>query len=365
MIEKISLKNFKLFKEETDFIGLNKVNLLTGINGRGKSSFLQSLLLMKQTLLIASGLQRLFLNGQYVNLGNALDVKNAEISREYPVVFSYSMDGKKLTISYHVDETDDQILMSDLVTRDAMNFGFNRIQYVSAERIGPRLSYEKSPQGLLIGAKGEYAVDVLSKAAKAGMVISDIMRNNVARLFDVDSEEIETGVLEHVDFWMTKMYGDTSVDIVPINDANVDVMKIGTQHVRGSKPTNVGFGFSYAFPILVAGMVARPGDILIIENPEAHLHPSAQSMIAKFLTLVAENDAQVFVETHSEHILNACRVLAKQKIVSNEDINVMFFDDAYESFYKTIPVDQNGKMPEWPNGFFDQAEKDLNILLDL
>jgi len=364
MIEKISLSNFKLFKEKTDFTNLKNINLLTGVNGRGKSSFLQSLLLIKQSLLITTDVNRLFLNGEFVKLGNSLDIKNQEIPRDTPIIMTYTRDGRETVLIYQVDESDNQVLALQGKV-DISSTGLDKVQYVSAERIGPRLSYHKSAQGGIVGACGEFAVDVLTKAIKKNQVVEDSFVNLISHLFSIDNEDIERGIGEQVEFWMTKMFGETKVDVQSVDDANVDILRISALASHDAKPTNVGFGFSYAFPILVSGLIAQHGDILIVENPEAHLHPSAQSVIAKFLAFVSKQGVQVFVESHSEHILNAIRVLVKQEIMSNNEVNVMFFDKAYPAYYKSIAIDNKGRMVEWPNSFFDQAEKDLNILLDL
>ena len=365
MIESVSLTNFKLFKEKTSFDHLKKINLLTGVNGRGKSSFLQSMLLAKQTLLQSSSVKRLVLNGSYVSLGNALDVKNDETSREQAIDISFKVNGMDYFFSYQASERDDQIL--ELIN-DAPNIesvGLDRVQYISAERLGPRLQYEKSTNGNVVGAKGEYAVDVLSQAIKNEEVITDPFVKMIAALFSEEEDEIERGVSEQVEFWMSKMFGKTVINVRSLVDANVDVILFNLFKTHDSKPTNIGFGFSYAFPILVAGITSKPGDLLIIENPEAHLHPSAQSIIAKFWACVAMQGVQVFVESHSEHILNSLRVMIKQNQIDSDDVNVLFFDVAYPSNFKSIPIYKNGRMPDWPDGFFDQAEKDLNILLDL
>lgn len=110
MIESISVTNFKLFKERTTFDHLKKINLLTGVNGRGKSTFLQSMLLVKQTLLQSSSINRLILNGSYISLGNALDVKNDETSREQAIEFSYKVNGKDYVFSYQANERDENII---------------------------------------------------------------------------------------------------------------------------------------------------------------------------------------------------------------------------------------------------------------
>lgn len=365
MIESISLTNFKLFKEKTIFDHLKKINLLTGVNGRGKSTFLQSMLLAKQTLLKSTSVKRLILNGDYVSLGNALDVKNEETSRDEPIEFTYIVKGNEYVFSYHADERDNQTLENSGMEPNVKSVGLDRVQYISAERIGPRLQYIKSSSDFVVGAKGEYAVDVLARSIKNEEVIPESFVKMIAKLFSMEEDEIERGVNEQVEYWMTKMFSKTVVNVQPIEDANIDVMKFSALKSRGSKPTNVGFGYSYAFPILVAGLTSKDGDVLIIENPEAHLHPSAQSVIAKFLACVAMQGVQVFIESHSEHILNSLRVMIKQNRIENEDVKVLYFDSEYPTHFKSIPIDPKGRLPEWPNGFFDQAEKDLNILLDL
>lgn len=88
-------------------------------------------------------------------------------------------------------------------------------------------------------------------------------------------------------------------------------------------------------------------------------------MITKFLGLVANSGVQVFIETHSEHILNALRVMVVQRSINAQDINVMYFDNKLDSYFETIPIEDNGKMDHWPANFFDQAEKDLNVLLGI
>ncbi|NJO03887.1 MAG: DUF3696 domain-containing protein [Bacteroidia bacterium] len=130
-------------------------------------------------------------------------------------------------------------------------------------------------------------------------------------------------------------------------------------------PSNVGFGYSYILPVVVSGLVAQSGDILIIENPEAHLHPRAQSRLTKFLAKVASCGVQIFIETHSEHILNALRiaVIEDDIAISNQDLSVLYFHDKEDGYFTHIPIQADGKINIWPESFFDQNEKDLDIIL--
>jgi predicted ATPase len=131
------------------------------------------------------------------------------------------------------------------------------------------------------------------------------------------------------------------------------------QNSYAYKPVNVGFGYSYILPLIITGLIAKPGEIVMIENPEAHLHPRAQSRIAEFFAMVASTGVQVFMESHSEHILNGFRVsLLKNEIpLHYDELAIHYFNENFES--EELVVDKKGKIENWPYGFFDQEEIDL------
>jgi predicted ATPase len=101
---------------------------------------------------------------------------------------------------------------------------------------------------------------------------------------------------------------------------------------------------------------------VLVENPEAHLHPGGQSRLGRFLARAAGSGVQVVIETHSDHILNGVRLaMAEERTVSAEDVLVHFFgrEDG-----QPLPIDlnQRGRLTQWPAGFFDQIETDLGRL---
>lgn len=110
--------------------------------------------------------------------------------------------------------------------------------------------------------------------------------------------------------------------------------------------------------------------ILLIENPEAHLHPLAQSRLMRLICkrLIECPHLQIFIETHSEHIINGARLCALKddadlKAFTNKDISIYFFDKDFS--VKQLEVKKNGRIPNWPEGFFDQQTKDLNEIITL
>lgn len=392
MIDELLLENFKLFGKETRFSGLKGINLLTGVNGRGKSSALQPLLLFKQTLLRSRSSRQVFLSGSFIDLGNASDVKHVDASITKPIRIGFQENGEYYIYTFglasdnnqaldiqqfenvgqsHLSvDVDDATIFHDLVPEAAKNkkmvLPFQDVVYISAERIGPKMSFAPSSEEW-IDKRGEHTIQMLYEQQYETVDESIIEEMN--DIFqDIAEDELSPTVNDVLNFWMTKLFGPSAASVSYIEAANIYALGISTEQKGGKavfKPTNVGFGYSYALPILIAGLTASKGTILIVENPEAHLHPSAQSMITKFLGLVANCGVQVFIETHSEHILNALRVMVVQRNMKAQDINVMYFDSKLESYFESIAIEENGKLDHWPANFFDQAEKDLNVLLGI
>ena len=90
-------------------------------------------------------------------------------------------------------------------------------------------------------------------------------------------------------------------------------------------PVNVGFGIPYVLPLITELLVSDEKSLLLIENPESHLHPKGQTMIAKLISLASENGCQFLCESHSDHVINGVRVAAKQEMIHNEKIGIAFF----------------------------------------
>jgi predicted ATPase len=129
------------------------------------------------------------------------------------------------------------------------------------------------------------------------------------------------------------------------------------------RPANIGFGFSCTLPIIVAGLLLPAGGVLIVENPEAHLHPAGQSRLGRFLARVAGSGGQVIVETHSDHLINGIRLgVADERVLGAEHTIIHFFNETGRGEPTPILLTKNGGLDRWPVGFFDQIERDLGEL---
>ncbi|MBF0567478.1 MAG: DUF3696 domain-containing protein [Nitrospirae bacterium] len=402
MITSVSLKNFKCFKGET-VIPTRKINLYTGINGRGKSTAIQPLLLMRQSIEKYAATRIIHFNGSCVELGSFRDVRNISVSQRESIEIGFTDPKLQLAIKYILRrvEEDDMIAeiseihicdnttqnsesdviyelnkasedytpmnmnrfrnikvlrLSNLTPYDATenipsHFFFNKIHYISAHRMGPQDVYVKTSYSTFpnVGTRGEFTANILEK-----------MKNEVVPKAMRLRTQVSETVLDQTNAWMNNIFTGGKIDITSL-EANSMLMTFDTY-----KPNNTGFGYSYVLPIIVSGLIAKEGDILIVENPEAHLHPSAQSGIAYFLSVTAQRGVQVFIESHSENVLNGLRIAVKDKIIPPEDANIIYFDRDNDKVVKhEIHVDIDGKLDKWPRCFFDQNDIDLERICDL
>jgi len=390
MITKIHLQGFKCFKESIDF-PLTKINLLTGINGKGKSTLLQSLLLFKQSLEKNRNTDRIYLRGNSIDLGYFKDIKNSDTPADTNIIIGFQCDENSETFfelceniatnQNYADESianiasikhkkypDDwkiynvgKIKRSDKITIESYIYHFceslEKIHYVSADRIGPLKYHDNESLNenfITVGARGEFCINVLAKLQKKEV-------NEVLYL----GNDAQT-LIQQTEEWLNYILSGAKITIKGAekdSDSSVLTILFNTKKTEERyKPINVGFGYSYILPIIVSGLIAEKGEILIIENPEAHLHPGAQSRITEFLSRVASTGIQVFIESHSEHVLNGVRISTLNKSIGlkKEDISILYFkDDSFEH----IPVLEKGAIETWPEGFFDQQEKDFHTLL--
>jgi predicted ATPase len=415
MLTQIKLTNFKCFKEETAF-PLSKLNLLTGINGQGKSTLLQSLLLMQQSIEHNEITTQILLNGSCVNLGNFDDVKNRKTPKNEPIVFGYDFANQEWSgnIEYHLSENRENDMVADinnifvsyaepiydsfslksnkntrgsyasfLVLQKGKQYkaylnklipeasgeeplclngsadeklDFTQIHYISANRLGSQDFYFKSTltQFPNVGVKGELTANVLSKN-KDNLVHEKLQIKNIAPSLFVQTGE-----------WLNNIFDNQGIKVIVEKTAtNIIILSFKLSQSQSIKPANVGFGYNYVLPIIVSGLIAKEGEILIVENPEAYLHPKAQSQLAKFLAKVSSRGVQVFIESHSEHILNGIRVATLRADIdmSNEEVSVLYFQNP-----KTVvqlPIEKDGSIKNWVDGFFDQQELDLSEIFKL
>ena len=359
MITSTRLKNFKGFRDEITF-PTTQINLLTGINGRGKSSFLQSILLLRQSLEEQEVFEKVIFNGSCVNLGTFHDVKNRSTLNDSCIELTHKIHDSILNIKLVQDEQDDMIgQIAEPISDELVNH-FRNVHYIAADRIGPQEFYMKStlPKFINVGTKGEYVANVLLQK-KSELVNDALLLDESNSSHDL---EIQAGK------WLSKILDTENMKIFVSNIGSSRVISLEFGLAQSKfRPTNVGFGYSYVLPIIVSGLIAKKGEILVVENPEAHLHPKAQFNLIQFLSIVASCGVQVYIESHSEHILNSLilSTLNKDISIKNSDVSTLYFLDNSEKPFISLKIEDDGSIDNWPEGFFDQQEIDLAQIFKL
>ena len=217
--------------------------------------------------------------------------------------------------------------------------------FLCAERVGPRPLYEK------LNSTYNF-IDMHGKLAP--FFYHQKQNDNISELA-VDNME-DTTLRSQVAYWLDHILG-TTVKTENIQD-NIIVSYQAPHDVEAYSPLNTGFGTSMVFPILIACLTAKIGDTVMIENPEVHLHPKAQSKLADFFAFIAQKGVQIILETHCEHLIYKLCYNVNQGIIDYDKLVFQYkeINKPFEAIYtdkKGRFVDGKNNQRKFPTGFFD------------
>lgn len=383
MINYIQIDRFKSLRH-TGLKKMGQVTLLTGANGCGKSSFCQTLLVLSQTWrrgmmnnLLPNGVWKKL--GEYDEIVNAFDVDktisfhiitDAEHDNDYELVFSRSDNTPTLgEIAYAKvngrfinddsgssdNEEDDGVEANDeskeveirlASLRDFPSLmALQRMYYMAAERIAApeRQSIDEMTPFEYLAPNGDNVLNVLWKNRESGCV--EKVQQMLGRILDGGRLNL-------------RPEGNRLVlEINSVDDGNYYL------------PVNVGYGYSYILSLITAAVLAPRDSFVVVENPEAHLHPAAQArMMNELIVAAKERGIQLIVETHSDHVLNTALRAVKEKRLNLEDLQVLFFynyideEEHVEARVQNLEVNQMGHVLNPPKQFFEQYYMDLRAL---
>ncbi|MET7731478.1 DUF3696 domain-containing protein [Streptomyces sp. NPDC005402] len=389
MITQLTLVNFKAFRRLS--LALGPLTLLTGLNSSGKSSVLQALGMIRQSY-DAGGLRGMgiayneasedgfLLNGELVELGTAQDVLHEDFGAADDlshivgrpaspyVAFVVEQEGARYGwgAAYDTSQPDQDLMPVWMPPPEGTApFAYRPFQYLQADRITPAVTYPRSHQIAIargfLGVRGEHAVNYLRHHAE------DVV--DADRLWHPRATSPQ--LLDLTNAWMQELCPGVNLQASAIE--GTDSVRLsygfggtaGINATRRRRPTNVGFGLTYALPIVIACLTATPDSLILLENPEAHLHPKGQTRMAALLAATAATGAQLIVETHSDHVLNGVRIAVKQGRLQPEGAVVHYFRGNGAGAEVVSPrIDKDGMLAQWPQGFFDEWENSLDQLLD-
>lgn len=356
-IRNVKIKNYKCFQDES--IELSKLTVLTGRNSAGKSSFIQSLLLYE----LSGKNKRIYTNDIFgLNLGlpsklinftdNSIDLDSS--GQEFQIV----IDDKISKFSIEEERFSENYLSTVTDERNGKIF-----YYINAERFGPRISQmiEKTD-----------VEDVGSFGQNTLFVLDRVNMQNLTSAFPTTIKKSNGRFKNECEYWVNKIIDDVQFEVFVNDDLGVSSLRFKENGID-VLPTNVGFGISYILPIIVQGLYLsvlnnkdKKERVLIVENPEAHLHPYGQSQIGQFLAeLSHKGGVQVIVETHSDHVIDGMRLYSLRQKCVESDFRLYYFnkqDGRHEII--SIGINESGEITDWPKGFFDQAKIDLFEMME-
>lgn len=329
MINSLQLNGFKSIV--SDYLEFDSLNLLTGINSSGKSSIIQALLMLNKA---NTNEQNFLLNGH----GSLDELRNNYVD--------------KMSLSANFSNNQSITIENEKVVEKSSN-EFPKIIYIAADRFGPETTLPIFVgNNYNIGSKGENILKVIEHYER------ELVPNEVRH----EKSQGDAFIL-NLTAWMG--------EISPIKDFGRNIQSlIDSSYTTfdGYRAKNVGFGLSYVLPVITTLLLGaiQENTTVIIENPEAHLHPKGQTEIARLAALSAQSGAQIIMETHSDHIFDGTRIFAKkQKNNFYKHIKTYWFelDKNANSLITEIEIDTNGRIDNCPQGFFDQFDINNQKLL--
>lgn len=376
MLTQLNLTNFKCF--ELLKLPLGALTLLSGANASGKSSILQALVLLHQTMLEHEWSTRLMLNGTVAKLGTVADVVDQVHGRDnfeigliddhFSCQWNFAGDRADMSLAVAEVEIGGETMPNPerlryLLPPDVWIAGDTEAQslairsrdltYITAEREGPREFYTLGDQHAIptVGPTGENAVSVLHRRRDELVRDALLLGGQTPRLLPQVRERL------------AKFFPSCDLDVQQVSNANIVTMGIkNSPDTDFLRPINCGFGITQVLPIIVAVLSVPEGSILLVENPEVHLHPYGQALMGQLLAEVAHAGVQVIVETHSDHVLNGIRRAVKTELLPAEEVAIHFFRPRSAGSPQVLSptLDSSGNIDVWPEGFFDQFDKDLD-----
>lgn len=359
MIREVRLKNFKCFSKLE--LELKELNLFSGINSMGKSTTIQAFLLLRQAFENDALKKGLYLNGEYISIGTGKDLLYLNAEKEEIEIILESDEGKFEGRYEYLPSADYLTNTNKSAIKKLSLFG-DGFEYVSADRLGPQLSYDKSyyevHEKKRMGFRGEYAVHFLY----------DNQKEKLANRCALHPSESYPSLLSQTEAWMSEITPGIRLSFDDYDKANKVSMRVRQMNKDELSADyfslkNVGFGITCILPIVLSLLKAKKGDLLIIENPEAHLHPRGQRKMGELIARVAQGGVQLIVETHSDHLLNGIRLSVKNKYIEQDKVQINFFQNNKDTGKKEVMnpiILEDGRISSWPDGFFDEWDKAID-----
>ncbi|WP_291993206.1 DUF3696 domain-containing protein [Candidatus Accumulibacter sp. ACC003] len=408
MITRLRLSNFKAWKDTGD-VTLRPVTMLLGTNSSGKSTLIQSLLLLKQTVQSPDRTVHLNLGGDEINdlfdFGGFEDVlhQSTEVPRQFSIAFDFRRHGDgriqsgSFDCNYGQTSSGSVAIQALTLRTDGRKFKAVRrekgaFSIFVDEEVQPRFKGRNYAPERSVA----FSAEAVAMLEKDGPIVEDLsltirrelegisylgpLRRKPERDYpwnktkpgDVGSDgkgaidallasallkgDEQNRVVNGVSYWLTRMKVADRLEVRQHGRSNRYEL-IVHRHGIACNLRDIGIGISQVLPVLVISYFAPQGSTIILEEPEIHLHPLAQSILAElFVTISRERNVQFVVETHSEHLFRRMQTLIAKQATSTQDAAMYFIDhDSKAAELRELALDEFGRVKNWPPGFFGDA----------
>ena len=398
----ITIEGFKSINSECR-LELGSLNILAGANSAGKSSFLQPLLLLKQTVEAAYDPGPLLIDGPNVKFTELAQIFSKVAGAKWQLSIGlYASDGRGLKLSFgigtkkqlqikeniHTDRKGKSQILTEGLSNDEVKkivkaSGFPSSSMfaqheasIGRDRAFLRLQFTAEdrtymfPVGIVDGFGEDVGRNIIhvpglrgnpersyKKTAVGGSfpgTLDTYVASIVANWQEHDHEKLESLGRQLLQLGLTWKVTSKKIDDTRVE---LQVGRLPTAAQGGARDlvsiADVGFGVSQVLPVLVALLVAKPGQMVYIEQPETHLHPKAQRALAAIFAEAVQRQSVVIVETHSLLFVRAIQTLVARGEVEKDVVKLHWVerDAVGQTQVTTRDLDESGAYGDWPQDF--------------
>jgi len=371
-LKRFSLENFKAFQKCV--LELAPLTILIGENSSGKSSLLQALLLLKQTLESPPGGGILNLNSHYVQFHQFREIVFGMPSGKAIVGFELAFGDDKFSFKVGTGEKGNQLNLFDVRLND---------KKLSLEKSGfslEMLNRNATLRSLLnhylqvseVGQLNEMAIMLWF----AGIGYVQPIRPLPQRYYDLrgsnpywigsqaediaDFLEVNPTVKAQVRHWFVEL-AKMAREVKFKSDPKRGQMEIVFTEAKSGLEIDIsrlGFGYSQILPIVIATFSQMK--MLIFEAPEIHLNPKLHGVMTDLFIEGANRGKQVLVETHSEHVVYRVQRRIAEGKIAPEAVAIYYVQQGEKSSVaERLTITEKGEIPDWPAGFFEAEMDDI------
>lgn len=340
MLNNISIENFKCFEDES--VDFKPLTIITGANSSGKSSLIQAILLLSEH-------KDLELTRYLHSLGSFDDLKNKYVNpSHYLLKATFNNSITSQLVASKGSEIIDKIADYPLVfPNNATYLSANRQTFSEIQNLIPNTKDERK-----FGIAGEYIASYYDNFKDEP--IAEYLRKQKAVSYTLEGQ---------LSYWLAKITNiNYKLHTETVSSSSVKVFYKDSDGLF-FKPSNIGTGVSFLSTIIIACLSAQKGNVIIIENPEVHLHPQSQSRLAEFFAFIASKGVQIIIETHNDHLINRIRYEVFKENISSQDV-IIHYKYPQQSF-KTIEISPAGMFVDeqgwnsFPEGFYDATLQEV------